>query len=100
MNRYRTYAQTDDPPLIEGDRSLIGSNDWDAAENIPAGQVQAAVNMDFTTQDAVTRGGFVCLPGLGSAVYPTTRRLEVCDLRQWNLRSSDQFGGEGGNDLS
>ena len=69
MNRYRTYAQTDDPPLIEGDRSLIGSNDWDAAENIPAGQVQAAVNMDFTTQDAVTRGGFVCLPGLGAAPF-------------------------------
>jgi hypothetical protein len=69
MNRYRTYAQTDDPPLVEGDRSLVGSNDWDAAENIPAGQVQAAVNMDFTTQDAVTRGGFVCLPGLGAAPF-------------------------------
>ena len=69
MNRYRTYGQTDDPPLVEGDRSLVGSNDWDAAENIPAGQVQAAVNMDFTTQDAVTRGGFVCLPGLGAAPF-------------------------------
>lgn len=69
MNRYRTYAQADDPPLIEGDRSLIGSNDWDAPENISPGQVQSAVNMDFTTQDAVTRGGFVCLPGLGAAPF-------------------------------
>jgi hypothetical protein len=69
MNRYRSYGQTDDPPLIEGDRSLIGSNDWDAPENIGPGQVQAAVNMDFTTQDAVTRGGFVCLPGLGAAPF-------------------------------
>ena len=66
MNRYSSYGQADDPPLIEGDRSLLGTNDWDAAENLQPGQCQSAINMDFTTQDAVTRGGFVCLPALGA----------------------------------
>ena len=69
MNRYSSYGQADDPPLIEGDRSLLGTNDWDAAENLQPGQCQSAINMDFTTQDAVTRGGFVCLPGLGAAPF-------------------------------
>lgn len=64
MERYRAYGLRDDPALVEGDDNLVGVNSYDVMENVPPGQVQAATNMDFTSQDAVTRGGFVCLPSL------------------------------------
>lgn len=72
MERYRTIGQLDDPSMQEGDGSFLGVNSYDSAENLEPGQVQAAVNMDFTTQDAVTRGGFVCLPELGRSPFGVT----------------------------
>lgn len=69
MDRYRAYTAHDDPPRIEGDNSFTGVNSYDAPENLPPGQCQAAVNMDFSTQDANTRGGWVCLPALGVAPF-------------------------------
>ena len=69
MNRYRAYGNLDDQPQIVGDNSFLGVDEYNAAENIKPGNVQKAVNHDFTTQDAVTRGGFVCLPELGVIPY-------------------------------
>jgi len=69
MNRYRTYGNLDDLPQPDGDNSLLGVDEYDAAENIKPGNVQKAVNHDFTTRDAVTRGGFVCLPELATEAF-------------------------------
>lgn len=69
MNRYRTTFPEDDPSIIDGDANLVGVNLYDNAENLPPGLCQAATNVDFTTQDAVTRGGFVCLPDLGIKAF-------------------------------
>ena len=69
MNRYRAYGNLDDQPQTVGDNSFLGVDEYNAAENIKPGNVQKAVNHDFTTQDAVTRGGFVCLPELGVIPY-------------------------------
>jgi hypothetical protein len=69
MNRYRTSGANDDPPLVAGDDALLGVNEYDGIENIPPGQVQSAVNMDFSSQDAKTRGGFVCIPSLGTVPF-------------------------------
>lgn len=52
---------------------LLGVNEWDSPENVPPGQVQGAVNVDFTSGDGVTRGGFVCLPSLGTTTAWTSR---------------------------
>jgi len=62
MNRYRSYGERDDQPQVVGDGAFKGVDEYNAVENIAEGEVQQAVNMDFTSQDAVTRGGFVCLP--------------------------------------
>jgi len=62
MNRYRAYGNLDDQPQTVGDNSFLGVDEYNAAENIKPGNVQKAVNHDFTTQDAVTRGGFVTYP--------------------------------------
>ena len=70
MNRYRTYGPTDDPPDMMGDVAFVGVNEYEAIENIPPGQVQAAVNMDFLTLNAGTRGGFVCIPELAFNATP------------------------------
>lgn len=69
MDRYRTTYPEDDPSIVDGDNSLVGVDYYDTNENIPPGLCQAATNVDFTTQDAVTRGGFVCLPELGAAPF-------------------------------
>jgi hypothetical protein len=69
MNRYRAYGNLDDQPQTIGDNSFIGVDEYNAGENIKPGNVQKAVNHDFTSQDAVTRGGFVCLPELGVVPY-------------------------------
>ena len=66
MNRYRSYGNLDDQPLSVGDNSFIGVDEYNAPENIKPGNVQKAVNHDFTSQDGNTRGGFVCYPELGS----------------------------------
>lgn len=72
MNRYRAYGNLDDQPEKVGDNSLIGVDEYNAPENIRPGNVQQAVNHDFTSQDAVTRGGFVCYPELGVVPYGQT----------------------------
>ena len=69
MNRYRAYGNLDDQPENVGDNSLIGIDEYNAPENIKPGNVQKAVNHDFTSQDAVTRGGFVCLPQLANEAF-------------------------------
>ncbi|NCU72579.1 MAG: hypothetical protein EBY66_06165, partial [Candidatus Fonsibacter lacus] len=66
MDRYRSYGQNDDQPAQVGDNSLLGVDEYNAPENIKPGNVQNAVNVDFSPQDATTRGGFVCLPELGA----------------------------------
>ena len=69
MNRYRAYGNLDDQPQVVGDNSFLGVDEYNAGENIKPGNVQKAVNHDFTTQDAVTRGGFVCLPELATKTF-------------------------------
>lgn len=71
MDRYRSYRDggKDDRSTTTGDTNLIGVNQYDSVEDIPPGQVQDAVNMDFTTKSAITRGGFVCIPELGTAPF-------------------------------
>lgn len=66
MDRYRSYGEKDDRPKDVGDGAFIGVDEYNAAENIRPGNVQKAVNHDFSAQDANTRGGFVCLPELGN----------------------------------
>lgn len=77
MNRYRTYGPQDDQSLEEGDAAFVGVNSYDIAENLQPGQAQAAVNMDFTQSTAATRGGFVCLPYLGTTPF-----------RSWTIETS------------
>ena len=69
MNRYRSYGEVDDQPVAVGDASFTGVDEYNATENIRPGNVQKAVNIDFSSQDAQTRGGFVCLPELGSIPF-------------------------------
>ena len=69
MNRYRAYGNLDDQPQTVGDNSFLGVDEYNAGENIKPGNVQKAVNHDFTSQDAVTRGGFVCLPELATEAF-------------------------------
>jgi len=69
MDRYRSYDEKDDRPKDVGDGAFIGVDEYNAAENIRPGNVQQAVNHDFSAQDANTRGGFVCLPELGAAAF-------------------------------
>lgn len=69
MNRYSRYGATDSPTLEEGDAFFIGVNSYDSKENLQVGQAQAATNTDFTKNNAATRGGFVCLPSLGTSFF-------------------------------
>ena len=72
MDRYRSYGAQDDQPAQIGDNALLGVDEYNAPENIKPGNVQNAVNVDFSPQDATTRGGFVCLPELGTAPFGST----------------------------
>ena len=65
MNRYRSYGEGDDQPATVGDAAFLGVDEYSAQENIKPGNVYRAINHDFSSQDAQTRGGFVCLPELG-----------------------------------
>ena len=65
MQRYNQYGPTDAPPVEEGDLGFIGVNTFDAAEALKQGEMQEAINMDFSQAAGQTRGGFVCLPELG-----------------------------------
>jgi len=69
MNRYRSYGQGDDQPQIAGDQAFLGVNEYDVPQNLQPGEVQKAVNIDFKTQAGATRGGFVCLPELGTQPF-------------------------------
>lgn len=69
MDRYRSYAEKDDKSKPVGDGAFVGVDEYNAAENIRPGNVQKAVNHDFTAQDANTRGGFVCIPDLGNSAF-------------------------------
>lgn len=71
MDRYRSYRDggLDDRSTPTGDTNFVGVNQYDSVEDIPPGQVQDAVNLDFTTKSAITRGGFVCIPELGSVPF-------------------------------
>ena len=69
MDRYRSYGQNDDQPKQVGDGAFIGVDEYNAPENIREANVQKAVNHDFSSQDANTRGGFVCLPELGAESF-------------------------------
>jgi hypothetical protein len=69
MDRYRAYGEKDDRPKEVGDGAFIGVDEYNAAENIRPGNVQKAVNHDFSAQDANSRGGFVCLPELGTVPF-------------------------------
>lgn len=67
MSRYSSYGQTDAPPLEEADLNFVGVNSYNAPDDLQPGQAQAAVNIDFSTENAGTRGGFVCLPSLATS---------------------------------
>lgn len=85
MNRYRSYAATDDQPQIGGDTFLVGVNSYDAAFNLQEGQVQAATNIDFTNSTASTRGGFVALPGSEDTVLSGSWTAELAGAdSEWN----------------
>ena len=86
MNRYATYSPTDSPTLEEGDAFFVGVNSYDSKENVQVGQVQAATNIDFSKNNAATRGGFVCIPELGNAPFDAsslwTSRTSAAD-KNW-----------------
>lgn len=69
MDRYRSYGATDDSPKIEGDTVFLGVNQFDSPENLKQGECQNAVNVDMTTGNVATRGGFVCIPELGATPF-------------------------------
>ena len=51
MDRYRSYGAQDDQPAQIGDNALLGVDEYNAPENIKPGNVQNAVNVDFSPQD-------------------------------------------------
>ena len=77
MNRYRSYGELDDQPKTVGDGSFIGVDEYNAPENIQPGNVQKAVNHDFTSQDGNTRGGFVAYPETGTNPFAATLEQET-----------------------
>ena len=85
MQRYSSNSQSiDDPSTPVGDQSFVGVNEFDAPENIPPGQVQNAVNVNFSSQDAVTRGGFACLPELGADPFADSwYPIAAANNNQW-----------------
>ncbi len=52
-------------------------DEYNASENIRPGNVQKAVNHDFTSQDANTRGGFVAYPETGDNPFAATLEQET-----------------------
>ena len=85
MQRYSSNSQSiDDPSTPVGDQSFVGVNEFDAPENIPPGQVQNAVNVNFSSQDAITRGGFACLPELGADPFADSwYPIAAANNNQW-----------------
>ncbi|HYB97510.1 MAG TPA: hypothetical protein VEC57_00055 [Candidatus Limnocylindrales bacterium] len=75
----------DDVPIADGDDGFVGVDQYTTPENLGPRLVQDAVNVDFSTQDAVTRGGFVCT---ASVAFGWTLRTQA----QSNSWSSVTFG--------
>ena len=109
MNRYRSYGQQDDQPQVAGDRELLGVDEYNTPENIQPGNVQKAVNIDFSSRDGATRGGFVCYPEVGSVPFGLaaswTTRTTPLD-KQWVTVAASpsrvvalQSDGSGSNDV-
>ena len=69
MERYRLYGQADDQPKVVGDEHFIGVDEYSNPENVQPGYVQKAVNLNFSTLNAETRGGFVCLPEVAKVPF-------------------------------
>lgn len=69
MQRYAQTGPEDSPSMDEGDSGWMGVDSYTSAENLPPGMAQAATNIDFESNDAVTRGGFVCIPELGDTPF-------------------------------
>ena len=65
----RMNGTNEERTLEAGDGGFRGVNGHESAENLEAGVCAGAVNMDFTSGDARTRGSFVCLPALGAASF-------------------------------
>jgi hypothetical protein len=85
MNRYRSYGNLDDQPKEVGDNSFLGVDEYNAPENIRPGNVQQAVNHDFTSQDANTRGGFVSYPETGANPFSDTLTQETFTANLRNI---------------
>ena len=85
MNRYRSYGELDDQPKTVGDGSFIGVDEYNAPENIQPGNVQKAVNHDFTSQDGNTRGGFVTYPETGANPFAATLTQETFTANLRNI---------------
>lgn len=64
MQRYATYGPTDSPSISDGDVAFLGVDQFTAAQNLPPGICQDAVNCDFSNSAAETRKGFVSVPGV------------------------------------
>ena len=85
MQRYRSYGQTDDQPLVVGDEHFIGVDEYSNPENVQPAYVQQAVNCDFSSLNAETRGGFVCLPELAKNPFGTKWTMQtVSGTTTWN----------------
>ena len=91
MNRYRSYGQQDDQPQVAGDQAFLGVNEYDTPQNLTPGEVQKAVNIDFKTQSAETRGGVFGRYGMGMSYNvnsdPVSRVSPV-----WTLRTAASAG--------
>lgn len=57
MNKHRSYAPLDDPPVADGDGQFVGVNARLNPERIEPGYVSEAVNMRFETGACATRRG-------------------------------------------
>ena len=85
MQRYRSGGNEDDPSAQVGDENFIGVDEYSDAENVRPNYVQSAVNVDFTTGNAKTRGGFVCLPELGAAPFGQAFTYHAIDASTANF---------------
>jgi len=92
MERYRIHTQEDDQSFRLGDKNFIGVNQYDSIEDIPPGEVQDAVNMDFASKSAITRGGFVCIPELGVAPFQLNAAFAAQTTPQNKPWSSVAYG--------
>ena len=89
MDRYRSYGAQDDQPAQVGDDAFLGVDEYNAPENIKPGNVQNAINCDFTQQDVITRGGFVARFGMGQYVDSRSSSLVIPRAApKWTARSA------------